>query len=90
MEFDPEKDKANIATHRISLQRSLEMDFENGRIITDDRFPDYNEKRFVLFDRIEGKPYELSFTVRADRIRPISLHHVSRDRGAKKYGLPER
>lgn len=86
IQFDPDKDRTNVAKHGLSLERSRELSFMNARVHTDERYEDYNERRFVLYGRLDGKLHACAFTLRGDRIHVITLHPV-RDRAARKYGL---
>jgi uncharacterized DUF497 family protein len=77
-EFDPAKDAANIAKHGVSL--SWGMDFEFRAVVKDER-QEYGETRFNAFGLIDGVTYCMTFTVRARRIRIISLRRAR----AKEY-----
>jgi uncharacterized DUF497 family protein len=71
IEFDPEKDAANIAKHGVSLARSV--DLEVLAYIEDHRFA---EPRFRLYGLIEGEAYCLAGTDRDGTIRVISLRRA--------------
>lgn len=73
IEFDSNKDAANLAKHGISLARSADLDVRAA--IEDDRFS-YGETRFRAFGFIDGVAYCLAYTVRGDVIRPISLRRA--------------
>jgi uncharacterized DUF497 family protein len=73
IEFDPEKDAANVEKHGISLARASE--FESLTIKPDKRF-EYGEERYRGWGTIGGLHYCLAFTTRGDRIRAISLRRV--------------
>jgi uncharacterized DUF497 family protein len=71
IEFDPKKDEANRLKHGVSL--ALAEEFEIDTTIVDP-FP--SERRFRSFGRIDGRLYCLIFTLRAKRVRAISLRRV--------------
>jgi uncharacterized protein len=73
IEFDPDKDRSNIAKHGISLARAAEL--EELTVERDDRF-DYGEARFRSWGFIDGLPYFFAFTTRGDRVRAISLRRA--------------
>lgn len=78
IEFDPRKDAANLAKHGVSLAAAAEMELET--IVPDHRF-DYAEARFNGFGRLQGETYAVTFTMRAGRMRVISLRRAR----AKEY-----
>lgn len=73
IEFDPDKDAANIAKHGVSLSRAA--DLEILAFIEDDR-NEYGETRYRAWGLIEGEAYSLAFTYRGDRVRAISLRRA--------------
>jgi uncharacterized protein len=78
IEFDPAKDAANIAKHGVSL--SLASAFEFRAVVKDER-GDYGENRFNAFGAIEAVTYCMTFTLRGESIRVISLRRAR----AKEY-----
>lgn len=84
MDFDPDKDKVNLAKHRISLARASDMEIiEFSR---DERF-DYGEICYRAWGYIDRQPHFLAFVVRNGQVRPISLrraHVKEMKRYAKK------
>lgn len=72
IEFDPAKDKANIAKHGISLARAGEMDVAYYR--RDERFA--YEPRYRAWGLIDGEAYCLAYTFRGGRLRAISLRRA--------------
>ena len=78
LEFDPAKDAANIAKHGVSLQRAAEFEFK--AVVQDER-ADYGEARYNAFGLIDDLTYCLTFTVRGEKVRPISLRRAR----AKEY-----
>jgi uncharacterized DUF497 family protein len=71
IEFDPEKDAANIAKHGISLSRAV--DLEVRAYVEDLRFA---EPRFRLYGVIDGEAYCLAGTDRDGAIRVIGLRRA--------------
>jgi uncharacterized DUF497 family protein len=72
-DFDPAKEAINLAKHRISLARWV--DLKVLAIVDDDRF-DYGEPRYRAYGLIDGVAYCLVFTIRNERYRPISLRRA--------------
>lgn len=70
--FDQDKDAANIAKHGVSLALAEDMDLALAVIVPDDR-RDYGETRMNAFGSIDGVLYALTFMIRGDDIRAISL-----------------
>ncbi len=75
LEFDADKDTANIAKHGVSLARAA--DLEILAFIEDDR-EDYGETRYRAWGLIDGKHFCLAFTYRGERVRAISLRRASK------------
>ena len=71
IEFDPDKDAANIAKHGISLARAI--DLEVLAYVEDRRFA---EPRFRLYGEIDGEAYCLAGTDRGGIIRVIGLRRA--------------
>ncbi len=79
--FDPEKSRANLEKHGISLARAV--DLEQAVAIEDNR-RSYGETRIRAFGYIDGKPYCLVFTARGNDVRMISLRRA-RAKEIKRY-----
>lgn len=77
-EFDPAKDAANLAKHGVSLSWGTRLEFQ--AVVKDER-QDYGEDRFNALGLIEGVTYCMTFTVRGETIRIISLRRAR----AKEY-----
>ena len=73
LKFDAEKDAANRTKHGVSLAEAVK--FEMLAVLEDDRF-DYGEKRYRAWGVIDGVYVALAFTIRGDKIRPISLRRA--------------
>jgi uncharacterized DUF497 family protein len=71
IEFDPDKDAANIAKHGVSLARSVDL---NVMAYVEDRR--FAEPRFRLYGLIDDVAYCLAGTDRDGIIRAISLRRA--------------
>ena len=76
-EYDPKKNKQNIALHRISLQEAERFEFETALIVLDDS-EDYGEVRYRGIGFIGVAMYVLVFTVRERLLRAISLRRATK------------
>tara|TARA_R110000850_G_scaffold25297_6_gene73162 strand:- start:467 stop:730 length:264 start_codon:yes stop_codon:yes gene_type:complete len=83
IEFDPGKDAANIAKHGVSLSAAREMVLDDALIVADARF-DYGEERFNAYGLIGDTLHAMTFTLRGDAIRVISLRRA-RPKEMKRY-----
>ncbi len=72
-EFDPAKEALNVAKHRISLARWVDLDI---KVTYEDDRRDYGEVRYRAFGYIDGIAYCLVFTDRDGRVQPISLRRA--------------
>jgi uncharacterized DUF497 family protein len=73
IEFDPTKDRQNIAKHGLSLARAIDMEVIVS--VRDDRF---EEPRFRTYGLIDGVLYCLAYTMRSEALRAISLRRSRR------------
>jgi uncharacterized protein len=73
IEFDAEKNNANIAKHGISFARAQDM--QVLAILEDKRF-DYGETRYRAFGLIDGLAHCLVFAERKSSMRIISLRRA--------------
>jgi uncharacterized DUF497 family protein len=83
IEFDPEKDRANLERHGISLVLAVELDWEAALVWVDDRF-DYDETRMIALAPKTGILYYVAFVDRGEVRRIISLRRATR-REVKHY-----
>jgi len=83
IDFDPEKDAANIAKHGVSLSAACEMAPDDAVIVADTRF-DYGKERFNAYGLIGETLHAMTFTRRGDDIRVISLRRA-RPKELKRY-----
>ena len=74
IEFDADKDAANIAKHGISLARAEEFDLTAAWIEESDRGA---EKRWIAYGDLGDRMYVLVFTARWRRLRAISLRKAN-------------
>lgn len=82
IDFDPAKDRANVAKHGLSLADFVGFDADPVTVI-DDRF-DYGEVRYQAFGRVAGQGHCLVFTVRGKNMRLISYRRA-RDKEMRRY-----
>lgn len=75
IEFDPAKNKANIAKHGLSLADAVALDLSTAAVLVDDR-NNYGETRYRAFGRIDGLGYCLAFTFRGEAVRLISFRRA--------------
>jgi uncharacterized DUF497 family protein len=83
IEFDPEKDRLNMAKHGISLARASEME-----VIVSVRDPRFEEQRYRAYGMIDDELYCLAYTMRLQAMRVISLRR-SRRKELFRYVEPE-
>ncbi len=76
-EWDEAKRQANLTKHRIDFVDAIHFDWASAMVIEDDR-EGYGEQRFnacgFLFDRL----VVMTFTVRGERVRIISLRKATK------------
>lgn len=77
IEYDPEKDAANLAKHGVSLALGAIV-LENciGDVMDDRR--DYGEPRINAFGVVEGRLFVCTYTMRSETHRLISVRKASR------------
>jgi uncharacterized DUF497 family protein len=83
IEFDPVKDKVNLAKHGVSLALAADLDWEAALVWVDARF-EYNELRMVALAPKTGVLYYVAFVDRGKLLRVISLRRAIR-REVKRY-----
>ena len=83
-EFDPTKNKANIAKHGVDMAMAEEFDFDTA-VESADTTQDYGEARFSAIGYISGRLYILIYTPRKGSIRIISLRKAKKKEQQKYY-----
>ncbi len=83
IEFDPAKNRRNTAKHGVSLAMARAFELETAVIRMDWRNP-YRELRFNALGYIGLRLYNMTFTLRGDAIRVISLRKANR-REMRRY-----
>ncbi len=83
IEFDAAKDKANRATHGISLSLAEKLDWDAALVWVDDRF-EYDELRMIALAPETATLYYVAFVERGSVRRIISLRRATR-REVKHY-----
>jgi uncharacterized DUF497 family protein len=72
VEFDPAKDRRNIAKHGVSLVKAEEFNWTVAHVVQDAR-ADYGERRYQALGPIGARLFMLVYTRTKDGIRAISL-----------------
>ena len=83
LEFDPAKDKLNIAAHGLSLAFAEKLAWDEALVWVDERF-DYDELRMVGLVPEGNRIYYVAFVDRGRTRRVISLRFAER-REVKHY-----
>ncbi len=81
IEFDPAKDRANIAKHGVSLARTVEL---AGIVVMEDNR--FDEPRFRLYGALDGVPHCAAVTMRGGVVRVINLRRAHR-KEMRRHGL---
>ena len=76
-EFDPAKDKANLAKHGVPLSLAAELDWDTALVSIDDRYA-YGELRMMALAPGAGILYYVAFVQRGEVRRIISLRRATR------------
>ena len=83
IEFDPDKDTANIAAHGVSLSLAAQLDWDAALVWIDDRY-EYDELRMIALAPDTATLYTVAFVERGEAYRIISLRPATR-REVKHY-----
>ncbi|MEQ8443772.1 MAG: BrnT family toxin [Alphaproteobacteria bacterium] len=88
IEFDPEKDQANIKKHGVSLQFGARvLDDENALTVVDPRRY-IDEDRFVTYGMVDGTVWVCVHTDRDDADRIISLRKAQKVENDRYFKTP--
>jgi uncharacterized DUF497 family protein len=71
-EWDDAKSASNVRRHGLAFETIKEFDWSTALVVTDERF-DYDEDRWLAIGMIGSRLHSVTFTIRDDRIRIISL-----------------
>ena len=71
-EWDETKSAANVRKHGVGFAVIEDFDWQTAFILPDERF-DYDEDRWLAIGMIGSRLYAVTYTIRGDRIRVISL-----------------
>jgi uncharacterized DUF497 family protein len=85
IEYDPEKERRNLAKHRIGFAGAAAI-FKGFRIDHEDDREDYGETRYVTLGQIGRRVVICVWTPRGDKARIISLRKADKDE-REIYGL---
>lgn len=84
LDFDPDKDTANLEKHGVSLAFGGEVLGAPGRLdLVDVRF-DYAEERYITYGRVAGRVWVCVYTLRGDVHRIISVRKAN-ERETRRY-----
>jgi len=83
VEFDPDKDAANIEKHGVSLAFAADLDWDEAFVWIDERFA-YGEMRMIALAPSTQILYYVAFVDRGSTRRIISLRKANR-REVKHY-----
>ncbi len=83
IEFDPDKNEANIAKHGIDMALVADFEFDTAVVAVDSR-KSYGETRNIALGYIDARLHVLVFTKRGQTVRVISLRKAN-EREAKAY-----
>ena len=82
-DFDPAKDKLNLAAHGLSLILASKLAWDEALVWVDERF-EYDELRMIALVPEGSRLYYVAFVDRGKTRRVISLRHAER-REVKHY-----
>lgn len=77
IEYDPAKDRENLAKHGVSLGLAVELDWDAALVWVDDRF-DYGELRMIALAPRTATLYYVAFVDRGSVSRIISIRQATR------------
>ena len=83
IDFDPAKNRANLAKHGLDFNEVLELDWSTAITSPDRRFA-YGEHRYITYVSLYGRLHCLAWTARNGAIRPISFRKANA-KERKKY-----
>jgi len=76
-EWDENKRIANFIKHSVNFSEAERFDWSSAIETIDDR-ADYREKRWIALGFIESRLHVLTYTIRGNNIRLISLRKANR------------
>jgi uncharacterized DUF497 family protein len=76
IEFDSDKNKANIAKHSVNMAAVAGFDFDTAKTCLDTR-QNYDEDRIVALGFIADRLHVLVLTMRGRTVRDISLRKAN-------------
>ncbi len=74
-EWDDAKSAVNMRKHGVPFAVIEDFDWSSAFVVPDERF-DYDEDRWLAIGMIGSRLHALSYTIRGDRIRVISLRRA--------------
>jgi len=85
IEYDQNKSERNVIERNLSFALAKEIEFDTALINLDLR-KSYGEPRYNLLGLIHTRLYHMTFTLRGDAVRVISLRKAN-NREVKRYVL---
>ena len=76
-DWDENKRVANLAKHNIDFKDAENFDWSSAIETIDDRF-NYREERWVALGFIDNRLHVLTYTIRGENIRLISLRKANK------------
>ena len=83
IEFDPAKNRRNVAKHGMSLNDARQFEWGSAAVWMDLR-EDYGEERMIALGYIGNRLYYMVYVERRDACRVISLRRANQ-REVKRY-----
>jgi uncharacterized DUF497 family protein len=77
-EFDPRKNRVNIAKHRVDFTMAARI-WDDYVFEREDDRRDYGEKRFIALGTVAGRAMVVVYTWRGSKRRLISARKANRD-----------
>lgn len=77
IQYDPNKNKLNTKRHGIDFEQARSFEWDSALVATDDR-EDYGETRYNALGFLNNHLHVMTFTMRADAVRVISLRKATK------------
>lgn len=74
--WDEEKAATNLTKHGVAFQSATSFDWKTALIVADRR-TDYGEDRYLATGKIGSRLHVLTYTIRGDDVRVISLRKAN-------------
>ena len=84
LEWDEEKNRANLRKHGLGFDDTSKLDWDHATYLEDKRFL-YPERRYWAFATWNGRLHMVAFCLRGSKVRIISFRKANR-REVSHYG----